>query len=341
MNFASLLHTHDHNEGIGALLHHLMEALGLNEQWTEFFQHMLVDCCEVMLLLLLVMTAVFFLQSYIDFDRLKQRLLKLNSVWGYALAVLLGMLSPFCSCSMIPLMMGLLTMGVPLSVCLCMLTSASLLNLTVLMGISSLMGSFFFWYLGASLLLIGGSSLVMSRVSFDPSQLRIQESPTCCDDDHHHHHEEEGCCSHDHVAGHSSSMKLSLRLQKAFGNAWSVFASAWLFIVLGVGLSAALNSFFDMESIAQFADSNSLLSVTLAALVGFPIHSDLFSAFPVLRLLLEISPKTALIFSLSTMSISIPGIVLLSRFLRPKTVALYAGSLLLLTLGLGWVLVLL
>lgn len=330
----SLLHAHDHGEGA---LHQLLEELGLDHQWAEFLHHVLVDCMEVIVLLLLVMTAVFFLQSYIDFNKLKNKLAKLHSLWGYGLAVVLGMLSPFCSCSMIPLMMGLLTMGVPLSVCLCMLTSASLLNLTALMGISSMLGSFFFWYLGGSLLLIAGSSFVMSRLSFAPTELRIGREGELHEE---HNHCADGCC-HDHVEGHSESLRPGKRLLKAFENALGVLKGAWLFILLGVALSAALSSFFDMESIIHFIDENGFLSVTAAALIGFPVHSDLFSALPVLRLLLEISPVTALSFALSTMSISIPGIVLLSRILHPRTIAVYAVTLLLLSAGLGWILLIL
>lgn len=332
----SLLHTHEHGEGA---LFHLLEELGLDHQWAEFLQHILVDCVEIIILLLLVMSAVFFLQSYIDFNKLKNKLSKLHSAWGYGLAVVLGMLSPFCSCSMIPLMMGLLTMGVPLSVCLCMLTSASLLNLTALMGISSMLGSFFFWYLGGSLVLIAGSSFLVSRLSVHSLELHIDAGEKG-EENEGQHHCTDGCC-HDHVEGHSESLSPSKRLLKAFENALAVLRGAWIFILLGVTLSAALSSFFDMESIISFVNENGFLSVLAVALIGFPIHSDLFSMLPVLRLLLEISPVTALSFALSSMSISIPSIVLLSRILRPRTIAIYAVILLLLSVGLGWILLLL
>lgn len=332
MTDTTLLHSHSHEEGIGEFLHHSLEALGLSHEWTEFISHIVIDCVEIVSLLLIVMTAVFFLQSYIDFDRLKSKLTQLRSFWGYGLAVILGMLSPFCSCSIIPVMIGLLTMGVPLSVCLCMLTSASLLNLTALMGISSMLGQFTLLYLAGSILLIAGSSALMSRVTFHPEDLSVVEKTHdhCCD----------GCC-HDEIPGYSQEMSILQRLRGAFENAISVLGSSWFFILLGVGISAALSSFFQMESIIHFVDENSFVSITVAALVGFPIHSDLFSALPILNLLLDISTATALSFSLATMSISIPSLVLLSRILRPKILLLYALSLLLLSIGIGWLLLLL
>ncbi len=336
---SQLLHSHEHtsylahshSEGLGALLHELLEGWGLSHELTEFFSHIIVDCTEVIVLLLLVMTAVFLLQSYVNLDKLKEKLTHLHSIWGYALAALLGMLSPFCSCSIIPLMMGLLSMGVPLSVCLCMLTSASLLNISALMGISAMIGEFFFLYVLASLVLIVLSSFLMSRISFDAAKLHFHAGGECC---HHEHHEH---CHHDN--GHQ--WKLKERLLIAFSDATSVLKSALPFIILGVALSAALSSFFPMERIIEFVDENSFLSVAVAALVGFPIHSDLFSALPVLRLLLELSDAAALSFALSTMSISVPSIILLSRILRPKTIAIYACVLLLLSFGLGWLMILL
>lgn len=333
MFLTTLLHTEHHSEGFGAIFHHLLEDWGLNHQWTEFITHLLVDCIEVMGLLILVMTAVFFLQSYVDFNRLKEKMARLQSIWGYGLAIILGMLSPFCSCSIIPLMIGLLSMKVPLSVCMCMLTSASLLNLTALLGISALLGEFLFQYITASLLVIVGSSALIAQLHLDPVDLRLEKGQE------HGHSEDchDGCC-HDEVHGHSNTMPFVHRLVHSFFNAWTVLKGAALYIVLGVALSAALTSFFDMEHIVGFVRENSVLSVVLAGLIGFPIHSDLFSALPVLRLLLEISPATALTFALSTMSISIPSMVLLSRILRPKTIAIYAGSLLLFALSFGWIL---
>ncbi len=328
LTYSILLHSHSHDEGFGHILHHLMEELGLSHELTEFLSHIIIDCLEVMGLLLLVMGAVFFLQSYVNFDRIKAKLATLKSIWGYVLAVLLGMLSPFCSCSVIPLMLGLLSMGVPLSVCLCMLTSASLLNLTALMGISGLLNGFLLPYVSGALLLIAGSSFVMSRVAYDASELSFSR-----EDHHEHDHCHSECCGEVH--GHSEELSAVQRVKSAFLNAWNILRGVWLYILLGVGLSAALSSFFPMESIVRFVDENSLLSVVTAGLIGFPIHSDLFSSLPVLRLLLELSKESALTFALSAMSISIPGIMLLSRILRPKLLAIYSASLLILSLTLG------
>ena len=95
-----------------------------------FLGHLLADAGQIYLMLLVVMFAVFLLQTYIDTDRMQRKLAGLKNIWGYLLAFGLGVISPFCSCSIVPVLMGLIAVGVPMSVCLCMLTTASLLNLT-------------------------------------------------------------------------------------------------------------------------------------------------------------------------------------------------------------------
>ena len=86
------------------------------------------------------MTAVYFLSSYINMDKLHRKLAHLNSIPGYLLAAAAGMLSPFCSCSILPVLIGLISVGVPVSVCLCYLTASSLINLTAIVSVFAVAG---------------------------------------------------------------------------------------------------------------------------------------------------------------------------------------------------------
>ncbi len=337
--YQTLLHTHHDDGGVGLWIHHWMEEMGAGEALSEFAAHLVIDCFEIFLLLIVVMTGVFFLQSFINFNKLKAKLQTLHNFWAYLLAVVLGMLSPFCSCSIVPLLMGLISVGVPLSVCLCMMTSASLLNLTAITTIYTVLGpKFFLQYILCSAVLIGVPSLVLGRISFkDPavSYMIPQE---------HHHHE--GCCCEEHqhdmeCGGHSRTMPFLPRVGHSICNALHILKDTWFYILLGVALSAAIASFFPLESIASFVNSNHILSVTTVTLIGLPIHSDLFSILPVLILLREISPAAAMTFTLSTMVISIPGIILMCRVLKSRVVAIYSGLLVALTLLIGFVLVML
>lgn len=319
VRFEAGLHAgHDHGY-FGELIEKLFSMTGLPPQWQEFASHLFTDTLEIFLLLLVVMTAVYFLSGYINMEKLHHRMEHLRSIPGFLLATVAGVLSPFCSCSIIPVLIGLLSVGVPASVCLCYLTASSMINLTALFSLFAVAGPAFGGiYLAFSLGIILVSSIVFSLWKTDAGVKNYA-------DEHHHHHERQAC-THGFWA----------RLKCALLSTFHVFTECWFYIVIGVALSAAIMSFFSMESITGIVNENGFLSATVVSLVGIPIHSDIFSIAPVLTLLLEISPAVALAFTVSTMAISIPSIVILTRALKTKTVAVYCGVIILLALLAGY-----
>ena len=167
------------------------------EKTVEFLGHLFTDLLQIYLLLLVILFVVFWLQSFVDTGRMQRKLAGLKSVWGYLLAFALGLLSPFCSCGIIPVLMGLVAAGVPVAVCLCMYTTASLMNLTALTALYSIAGPAFTGvYLCCSLLIVAASSVIFSRLRFQGAardfQLAHDHHEHC--HDHHHH---DGCCRED------------------------------------------------------------------------------------------------------------------------------------------------
>ena len=137
------------------------------EKTVDFLGHLFTDLLQIYLLLLVILFVVFWLQSFVDTGRMQRKLAGLKSVWGYLLAFALGLLSPFCSCGIIPVLMGLVAAGVPVAVCLCMYTTASLMNLTALTALYSIAGPAFTGvYLCCSLLIVAASSMIFSRLRF-------------------------------------------------------------------------------------------------------------------------------------------------------------------------------
>ena len=309
-----------HNHGaFGELIERLFDLLPIPETFRTFLSHMVIDTVNIFVLLLLVMTAVYFLSSYIKMDKLHEKLSHLKSIPGFLLAIAVGVLSPFCSCSIIPVLIGLISVGVPVSVCLCYLTASSMINLTAVFSLFAVAGpKFGLVYLAACLIIIVGSSVAFSFLKMDSGVKNYV-------DEHHHHHEE---CSTKHGLGS--------RLKCAFLSTLNVFKKCFVYIVLGVALSSAIMTFFSMDAITRVVDENSFLSTTIAFVIGLPIHSDIFSVAPVLTLLLEISPSVALAFVLPTMALSIPSVVILTRALKTKVVAVYCGVIVAITLAVSY-----
>lgn len=297
---------HDHGL-LGEWVEALTERLPVSESVHEFITHFITDSLNIFLLLFVVMTAVYFLSSYINMDKLHRKLAHLNSIPGYLLAAAAGMLSPFCSCSILPVLIGLISVGVPVSVCLCYLTASSLINLTAIVSVFAVAGVQF----GVAYLI--GSVIILITLSVLLASLKLDSGVKHYDCEHHHDHEH-------------APKTVGARLKHALLDMLNMVKKCWLFILLGVALSSAIMAFFSLDAITQIVNSNEMLSSLIVSVVGIPIHSDIFTIAPVLLLLLKISPAVALSFALSSMVISIPSAILLTRALRGKTVALYCAA---------------
>ena len=334
MQNATFLHgSHDHSF-FEELLEGLTPILPGGEKTVEFLGHLFTDLLQIYLLLLVILFVVFWLQSFVDTGRMQRKLAGLKSVWGYLLAFALGLLSPFCSCGIIPVLMGLVAAGVPVAVCLCMYTTASLMNLTALTALYSIAGPAFTGvYLCCSLLIVAASSMIFSRLRFQGAardfQLAHDHHEHC--HDHHHH---DGCCREDchHDARPANAKE---RAARALADSLRVLQKSWAWILLGVALAAALEAYVPLQSLSELIGGHPVLSGLIAALIGFPIPADIFSIAPVLLLLMDLSDTVAMIFALAAMVISVPGVIMLAQALRPKAVAQYAGVLIVLTLLCG------
>ncbi len=312
-------HEHQHlgalGERITEPLEALLERIGLGHEWTHFLTHSVTDYLEIVLLLFLVVTAVSYLQTYIPYDRMQSRLTRLRGVAGTLLALALGVLSPFCSCSIIPILMGFLVGGVPLRFCLTFLTSASCLNLTALSAVfASFDAPFAVMYLLCALGICVAAPLVVHWMRSD-GLVRMDRLRA----EHHHPHDES---------------TVGTRLHKAVCSAWLTFKNVWLYLLLGVMLSTALSVFVPQEWIAR-ALSGSWVALPLATLLGGALHSDVFSILPIVRTAHAFSPAVALNFLLSTMLFSIAEWALLSQCFRFKLIARYCAVLLAMALLCG------
>ncbi len=307
-------HSHGH---FGELVEQIFDATNLSHSAKEFFTHLVVDTLNVFFLLIVVMTAVYFISSYINMDKLHDKLKSLKSIWGFGLAIFIGLLSPFCSCSVIPVLMGFISVGVPVSVCLCYLTASSMINITALISIYAVTGwKFALLYLLCSIAIVVISSIFFSIIKLDNGVKHYHG---------HDHHENDGC---ETFLG---------RIKNALLDTFGVFKKCALWVILGVALSSYIMVYFSIESISSIVNSNSFLSTTIVALIGIPIHSDIFSVAPLITLLMKISPSLALTFTFSTMAISLPSVIILTRVLKTKTVLIYCGTIAALALIIGYI----
>lgn len=312
---ATATHAGHNHGGISEWLVSFLDHIPMDELLRTCISHIIIDAVNVFSLLIVIMFAVFLISGYFDIGRLQKKLHGLKSIWGFILAIFIGILSPFCSCSIIPVLMGFLSVGVPVSVCLCFLTASSMINITAIVSLYATTGvQFTTTYILASLFIIIVSSIIFSIFKLDSSV-----------SSYHSHHHDEGTPLTD----------LKSRLKSAFFCTLNVLKRSALFILFGVILSSVIMTYLPIDTLADVVGENSALSVTLIGLIGIPIHSDIFSVAPLINLFLSLSKGLALTFTLATMAISLPSIILLSRAIKLKTVLCYCGVIIVLTLLCG------
>lgn len=306
--------THNHENLFSHIIEEIFENIGASHELSEFFVHLITDTLNIFLLLFFIMFFVSFLQTYINYDKLKERLLKLNNIWVYFLAVGFGIISPFCSCTIIPVLIGLVNLGIPTSVAICFFTSASLLNVAAIVTMYASTGvDFTLIYIISSLIIIFVVSLLMSKFSIKDSAKTYSIND---------------CCDHVH-----SNIKYQ-RVHTALHNTLHVFKGAWIFIIIGVVISSATLIFIPLDKITEIINNN--FSVLLVAIIGLPIHSDVFTILPILLMLKQVSKGVALSFALATMSISLPSAILLSRAFKVKFILIYTVILFALSVLIGY-----
>ncbi len=311
---------HEHHGIIAEALERFLEGSSLPEPVREIIEHTVLDFGQILLLLVAVVTLVSFLQTYIPYHKMQHKLQHLNGVGGYTLAVGLGLLSPFCSCTIIPVVMGFVAAGVPLPLVLCFLTTASVINLTSITSLSVMMPlSFTVIYVACGLVLAVGSSLIIQTLKIENpviGAIKVHE--------------------HSHIT--SKQNTLTSRIRCAFSNTCHILSQVWLTLLIGVVLSATIMALADAELIAGLLTKSGILAFLLAVILGGVLHSDVYSTLPIIMLLYQFSPPLALTFLLSVMAISVAELVLLSKVFSQKLLGAYTGVLLGMSLiaGLVW-----
>lgn len=307
---------HQHTGAFHEWAEDLLSGLGATGQVGEFILHALSDGVRLFALLVGIMLVISFLQTFLNFQRIQQKLAGLNGFCGILLAVGLGMLSPFCSCTVIPVVIGMLGLGIPVTVVICFLTCSSMLNLTTIVALlSASQWEFSLLYFCASLAVILLSTLLCRFLA--PEQYvrtLFGEEDSCeCDE----------CCS----AREGVQLTVGLRIREALHATGHLLERVWIFLLVGVLISSAVQSFVPAETLTGMIQGNGVLAVILACLAGAPLHSDVFTVLPLIELSESASISVALALSLGTMCISVSEIVLLIRVFRTKFIAIYSAVL--------------
>jgi uncharacterized membrane protein YraQ (UPF0718 family) len=300
------------NERVWAWLLGDLGGLDLGARVGGGIHFFLYDTVKIFLLLAGLMFVVGMLRASLDLDRARDYLAGKGLFTGLVLAVVLGAVTPFCSCSSIPLFIGFVAAGIPLSITLTFLIASPLVSEVA----AIMIGDQFGWGIAAAYVAAGSAialaiGWVFSRFDLDRwvedmvfatriTRLRAQgRVPT-----------------------------LAERVDAAVGESRDVIASVWVWVVVGVAIGAAIHGWVPEDFFAPYAGADNPLGVIVAALAGVPLYVNGAGVVPIAEALWSkgMPLGTVMAFTMSAIALSIPQAVMLRRVLRPPLLAAFFGA---------------
>ena len=280
------------------------------------------DTVKIFLLLLGLMFVVGMLRASLDLERARTFLEGRGLFVGLILAVVLGVVTPFCSCSSIPLFIGFVAAGIPLSVTLTFLIASPLVS-----EIAAIMiGDHFGWDIALWYLLAGSVLSILIGWAFSRFQLDHWVEDVV----------KSGRVSQLRAEGHKPTLRE--RVDAAVEESKDIFKDVWLWVLLGVGLGAAIHGWVPEDFFARFAGPENPFAVIVATVAGLPLYVNGAGVVPVGEALWSkgMSLGTVMAFMMSSIALSIPQAVMLRRVLKPPLLALFFGAVAVGIMALGF-----
>lgn len=274
----------------------------------QFFSY---DTPKVLLLLTAVVFVMGMINSYFTPERTRALLAGRSEGVANVMAASLGIVTPFCSCSAVPLFIGFVQAGVPLGVTFSFLISAPMVNEVALALLFGLFG----WkvaalYLGLGLSVAIGAGWVIGRLKMEAYlEDWVRDMPKV-----------------QAVAG-SDGMTLAERIEGGFASVREIVGKVWPYILAGIAIGAAIHGWVPQDFMASFMGKDAWWSVPLAVLIGVPMYTNAAGIIPIVQALLAKGAAlgTVLAFMMSVIALSLPEMIILRKVLKVRLIATFAA----------------
>jgi len=295
------------NDGVGSLL--ALFGMDAESRVTLSLQFFIYDVIKILILLSFLIFLISYIQSYFPPERTKRILGRFTGWKAYTLSALLGTVTPFCSCSSIPLFIGFTAAGLPLGVTFSFLISSPLVDLGSLLLLSSIFGfptAILYVAVGLVLAVIGGSLINHFGREEDIEgfirSIQIQESA-------------------------ETTMTKRERVEYAKGQVKATVHKVFWYIIIGVGIGAVIHNWIPSSLILAVLGSSNPFSVIIAAVVGIPMYADIFGTLPIAEALWAkgVGLGTILAFMMGVTALSLPSLIMLRKAVKPRLLALFFG----------------
>jgi uncharacterized membrane protein YraQ (UPF0718 family) len=267
------------------------------------------DVVKIFILLSVLIFVISYIQSYFPPERTKKILGKHRGLGANLLGALLGTVTPFCSCSSIPLFIGFTNAGLPVSVTFSFLISSPLVDLASVL----LLASIFNWKIAIAYVVVGVILAVVSGTVIGKAKMEKYVEPFV----------------HSNKMAELEQSELTKRdrLEFAGEQVASIVRKVWLYVLIGVGVGAAIHNWIPENIISAVLGQDKWYSVLLATVVGVPMYADIFGTLPIAEALVTkgVGLGTALSFMMAVTALSLPSMILLKKVVKLKLLAVFAG----------------
>ncbi|MDE1472110.1 permease [Eubacterium limosum] len=294
---------------LNVLIGQMLSSMGLDaaSRVGGSVQFFLYDVIKITILLCLLIFMISYIQSYFPPERSKKIMGRFHGIWANCIAALLGTVTPFCSCSSIPLFIGFTSAGLPLGVTFSFLISSPMVDLGSLVLLMSIFGAkvaVAYVVVGLIIAVIGG---------------------TLIEKMHMENYVEEFIRNASSVDIDSPTLSQKDRLEYAKEQVISTFKKVFPYILVGVGIGAIIHNWIPESMVESVLGGNNPFGVILATLIGIPMYADIFGTIPIAEALLAKGAMlgTVLSFMMAVTTLSLPSLIMLRKAVKPKLLGVF------------------
>ncbi|MCI7084690.1 permease [bacterium] len=294
---------------LNRLISGILEICGLDtsEKLGGSVRFFIYDTIKIMMLLGILIFIISYIQSYFPPERTKNILGRFHGIGANIIAALLGTVTPFCSCSSIPLFMGFTSAGLPLGVTFSFLISSPMVDLGSLLLLMSIFG----WKVAVIYIAVGLVIAVVGGTVIENLHLENQV--------------EEFIRNGHAISIPQERLHFKERLKYAWEQVAATVKKVFPYVIIGVGIGAVIHNWIPENFIVQLLGDNNPLGVILATIVGIPMYADIFGTIPIAEALLAKGALLGVVLSLimAVTTLSLPSLIMLRKAVKPKLLVVF------------------
>lgn len=293
------------NELIGKLLS--LCGLDIDSRIGGTVQFFLYDTVKIMVLLGFLILLISYIQSFFPPERTKKILSRFHGIGANIIAALLGTVTPFCSCSSIPLFMGFTSAGLPVGVTFSFLISSPMVDLGSLILLMSIFG----WKVAVMYVLLGLIIAVAGGTMIEKLHLENQV--------------EEFIRNGKAIDAPQEELHFKDRIKFAWQQVVSTAKKVFPYVLIGVGIGAVIHNWIPEDIVVKVLGTGNPFGVIIATIVGIPMYADIFGTIPIAEALLSKGAQLGVVlsFMMGVTTLSLPSLIMLRKAVKPKLLGIF------------------